>query len=117
MTNRFAHPRRAIRIDAEVADLPLLVDDRCAALGAIRRHLERLRARMPLLGDANHVRNHVAGALDQYGVALTNILAANLVEVVQGSIRNRHARELHGTKLADWSQRSNPADLHVDLLD
>src|SRR5580700_3596793 len=117
MTNRFAHPRRAIRIDAEVADLALLVDDRRAALRAVRRHLERLGARMPFLGDANHVRNDVTGAFDQDGVALADVLAPNLVEVVQGGIRNRHACELHGMKLADWSQRSDSADLHVDLLD
>ena len=46
----------------------------------------RLRARMPFFGDANHVRNHVAGALDQHGIALADILAPNLVEVVQRSI-------------------------------
>src|SRR5271156_4331103 len=105
MPNRFAHPRRTIRVDAEVADLALLVDDRRAAFRTLRWHLERLRARMPFLGDPDDVRNHVAGALDQYSVALANVLAPNLVEVVQGSIRNRNARELHGPKFADRRER------------
>src|ERR1035437_2841262 len=101
MTNRFAHPRRAIRIDAEVTDLALLVNDRRAAFRAMCGHLKRLRARMPFPGDSNDVRNDVAGALNQHGVALADVFAPDLVEVVQRSIRNRHAGELHATKLAD----------------
>ena len=117
MANRLAHSRRAIDVDAEVGDLAVLVHDRAAALRAMRRHLELLRARLALLGHAHDVGNDVAGAFDQHRVALAHVLAADFVEVVQRGVGNRHPGERHRLELGDRRERSDPSDVNGNLVD
>src|SRR5260370_701191 len=70
MAYRLAHARGAVGVDAEVADLALLMNDRGVAHRASRGHLEFAVPRTGFVGDADDVGNHVAGALDQNLVAL-----------------------------------------------
>jgi hypothetical protein len=83
----------------------------------MRRHLKLFRARLRLFGDADDVRNHVAGALDQHGIAGAEIFAADFVQVMQRRVRNRNARELHRLEFRDRGQRTDPADLDLDSFD
>src|SRR5712692_10047173 len=117
MANRLTHPRRAVRIHAEVADLAILVHNSRAAFRTMRRHLELFRAWSRFLGDPNHVWNYVASALDQHGIVRAEILAADFIEVVQRGISDRHARKLHRAEFRNRRQRSNPAYLHLDSFD
>src|SRR5579872_4154412 len=117
VANRLAHSRRAIDVYAKVADLALLVHDRAAAIRAMRRHLELARTRLALLGHAYDVGNHVAGALDQHGIALAHVLAADFVEVVERGVRNRHAGERHRLELCNRGERTDPPDVHRNLVD
>ena len=92
MANRLAHPGRTVEVDAEVGNLPFFVDNRAATYGAMRRHLEFGRAGVTGLGNADDVGDDVAGALDENRIILADVLAANLVEIVQGGVGDRHAR-------------------------
>ena len=117
MPDRLAHPGRAVRVDAEVPDLILFVHDRAVAYRAMTRHPELRRARMALLRDMDDIRDHVAGALEQHRVALADVLAANLVEIVERRVGNRHAGERDRLELRDRRQRADSAHRHDDLFD
>jgi len=70
------------------------------ALGAPRR--ERVRRARRALGrhDLDDVGDHVAGALDQHGVADADVLLPDLVLVVEAHVADHDAGELDGWSLA-----------------
>jgi hypothetical protein len=71
----------------------------------------------PLLQhDADHLGDHVAGALDDDRVADADILAADLVFVVQGRVRHDDAADRDRRQPRDRRQRAGAADLDVDRL-
>src|SRR5439155_392337 len=70
--------------DAAVGHLTLGAHDLRAAYRAGRRHAEALLAARPPLGhDLHDVRDHVAGALEEDRVADADVLALDLVHVVE----------------------------------
>src|SRR5262249_43422848 len=86
-----------------------------------------LRALRPLVDDdIDHLRDHVAGALDHDGVADPDIAALadrfavatdtfDVVLVVQRDILDDDAADTHRLQLADRRQRAGAADLDLDV--
>ena len=62
------------------------------------------------------VGNDVAGALDQHGVAHADVLAADLVLVVQAHVADRDPGQRHGGELGDRRERAGLADVDLDRL-
>ena len=76
---------------------------------------ERLRVRRALLQDhAEDLRDHVAGALHNHGVADAHVLAGDLVLVVQRRILHDHAADGDRLQLRNRRQRARAADLDFD---
>ena len=91
--------------------------------------LVRLRASRTFLQvHAQHLRDHIAGALDGDGVANADIGAVaqrlalradalNEVLVVQGRVLHHHAADGDWLELRNRGERTGAADLDVDILD
>ena len=78
--------------------------------------LVRLRALRALVEhDADDLRDDVAGALHDHGVADADVLARDLVLVVQRRVRHDDAADGHRLELGDRRQRAGAADLDVDV--
>ena len=78
---------------------------KCIGLGAggtLRQH------------DLDDLRDDVAGALDDDGVADADVLAVDLVLVVQRGVGYDHAADGDGLELGDRRQRAGTADLDLD---
>ena len=60
--------------------------------------------------------DHVAGALDDDGIALAYILAGDLVLVVKGRARDAHAAHSDGPQVGDRGQRAGAPHLDGDVL-
>ena len=84
------------------ADLGHLV-----GLGALRALVEH---------DAHDLRDDVAGAAHDHRVADADVLAGDLVLVVQRGVRDHDAADRHGLELGGGRQRAGAADLDVDAL-
>ena len=79
---------------------------------------ERLAIVRPLLLDhADDLRNHIAGALHHHGVAGADVLARNLVLVVERRAGNGDAADVHRLKLCDRSQRPGAPDRDRDAVE
>ena len=89
-----------------------------AALRALVRHVEPigLRARARRL-HARDLGDDVARAPHDHGVALPDVLAADLVLVVQGRVRHGRAADEHGLQARHRRERPGAAHLDVDVLD
>ena len=89
---------------------------RSAAAGwADLRELVRLGALGPLVEvDAHHLRDHVAGAAHDHGVADADVLARDLVLVVQRRVRHHHAADRHRLEFGGRRERAGAADLDLD---
>ena len=72
--------------------------------------------RPPLRHHGNHLRDHVAGALDHHRVADADVLAGDLVLVVQRRAAHQHAADVDRLQLGDRRQRAGAADLDMDVL-
>ena len=59
----------------------------------------------------DHLRDHVAGALDDDGVAVADVLARDLVLVVQGGAADDDAADGDRLQLGHRRQRAGAADL------
>jgi hypothetical protein len=69
-------------------------------------------------GDHLHnLRDHIAGPLNNYGVADPDILAINLILVVQGGPADHDAADLNGFHDGDRRQDTCAAHLDDDRLD
>ena len=79
-------------------------------------HLVGLGALGPLLEhDAHHLRDHVAGAADDHRVADADVLARDLVLVVQRGVGHDHAADRHRLELGGRRERAGAADLDLDV--
>jgi hypothetical protein len=98
--------------------LALFAHGDAAAFRAFVREIERLAAFRPLLGDdPDHLRDDIAGALDDDRVALADILALDLVLVVQRRAPHHDAADSDRLQLGDRCQRAAPPDLDDDVID
>ena len=92
-----------------------LAHRRRAAGGTGVRELVGVRAMRPLVEqDFHHLRDHVARALDHDGVADANILARNLVLVVQRRVLHDDAANGDRIEPRDRRERAGAANLDVD---
>src|SRR5271165_7518172 len=102
---------------AAPGDLARLAHREAAADRAVVGELVGLRVLRPAVEhDRDDLRDHVAGALDHDGVADPNILAGDLVLIVQGGAL--HDDTAHGDRLEHRhrGQRALAADLDRDVL-
>ena len=101
-----------------MADGALVADDRRAADRARRRHLELALGAGPLLDERPHdLGDHVAGLLEDHVVADPDVLAAHLVEVVEGGPGDGRAGDLDRAQVRHRRERPGPADVRHDVLD
>ena len=70
-----------------------------------------------LLDDLDDLRNDVAGALHDDGVADAHILARDLVLVVQGRALHDDAADGDGLQPRDRRQRAGASDLNLDAVE
>ena len=63
---------------------------------------------------ADDLRNHVAGALHDHEIAFADVLAVDVLLVVQRRGRHRHAADLHRLELCPRIERARPADADVN---
>jgi len=98
-----SRPRDGQAFRAPVHHLTLGLHDLDAAEGAVRRHRERLRAAPMPPGRPDDLRDHVARALHDHVVALADVLAVDVLLVVERRARDRHAPDLdrleHGPRV------------------
>ena len=95
----------------------LLGDRRVQRARAVGREGIGLRALGPLLQHhADDLRDHVAGALQDHGVADPDVLARDLVGVVQGGVLDHHAPDRHRQQPRHRGDRAGAAHLDVDGL-
>ena len=79
--------------------------------------MELLGLLRPLLGhEAQHLRDHVAGALDRHHVADPHVEPLDLVGIVQRGARHHDAADIDRLELGDRRQRAGAADLDVDAV-
>src|ERR1035437_2788288 len=74
-------------------------------------------SRTGLLDHLNHFWNHVARPLNSDFVSDPNILAINLVLVVQGCSTHRCSSQANRRNDRHRSQRTGPSDLNNNILD
>ena len=87
-----------------------------AAGGADGGKDESFRALRPLLlNHAENLRNDVAGALHDDRIADADVLARDLVLVMQGRVLHHDAADGDGIELGDRGQRAGAAHLDVDV--
>ena len=92
----------------------LLGQRRVQRARAVGRECEGLGARRPLFQDhADDLRDHVAGALQDHRVADPDVLARDLVGVVQGGVDHHHAAHRH--RLQPRHRRDRPGAAHLDV--
>ena len=79
---------------------------------AFGRQRNSARVRRPTVrDDGNDLRNHVAGAAHDHGVADTHVLALDLVHVVQRCVADGDATDEDGLQASDGRKRASPPDL------
>ena len=82
------------------------------------RHFVGRAACGPLIQhDADNLWDHIAGPLHDDRIADADILARNLVFVVQRGIGHNHAADRDGLKLGDGRQGTRAANLDLDVAE
>ena len=111
-------PRRAAGVGAVDPHRALVLDDRRVADRAALGHRElALVAVAPLDQRANDLGDHVAGLLEHDPVADPDVLAPDLVEVVERGPGDGRTGHLGGRQVRDRRQRPGPAHVRDDVLD
>ena len=87
---------------------------RAADRADLRKHIGLGAARPLVEHDLQNLRDDVAGALDAHGVADADVLARDLVLVVQRRIGDDDAADRHRIELRDRRQRAGAADVDFD---
>ena len=82
---------------------------------AALRHPPRLRPRLVLARRPDDLRDHVARSLDDHEVALADVLAADVVLVVERRARHGHAADVDGLELGERVEHAGAPDADVDL--
>ena len=114
VVQRLQAARRARAVRAAVHDLALGPHDLRRAERAALRHPPRLRARLVLARGPDDLRDHVTGALDDHEVADADVLAPDVVLVVQRRARHGDAADVHRLELRERVQHARAADADVD---
>ena len=84
--------------------------------GHVLRKLVGLRALRPLLQhDAEHLRDHVAGALDRHGVADPHVEPRDLVSLCRVAFCTTTPPTVDRLELRDRRERAGAADLDLDV--
>ena len=110
--------RGAVEIGAARDDFVLQTDRRRFADRAARGQLEAPRLRGSfVLHDHHDLRNHVAGALNDDGIAHPHILAIDLVLVVERCARDRDTTDVNRCEACHGRQGARASDLDFDSLD
>ena len=116
--NSWAEARRTGRVRAVHPHRALVLDDRRAADRARGGHRELALRPGPALDDrADDLRDDVAGLLEDDPVADPDVLAPDLVEVVEGRPGDGRAGDLDRRHVGDRRERPGPADVRDDVLD
>ena len=106
------------RVRAVDADRALVPDDRRAAHRARGGHDELALVAGPLVDErADDLGDDVAGLLEDHPVADPDVLAADLVEVVERGPGDGGAGDLGRREVGDRCQRPRPPDVRDDVLD
>ena len=110
--------RAGVAAGAAPGDLALAADSRAAAFRAGVGHLEGLGVFWALVGHHfNHLRDHVAGALYNHGVANAHVFASDLVLVMEGRVGDDDAADRHRLQFGHWRQGAGAAYLNFDIVD
>src|SRR5205085_10348171 len=102
-------------VGAAMHHLALRLDDVGATKRALCRHFERLRPTPVRAGRPDDLRDHVAGALDDDDVALADLLAVDVLLVVQRRPRDGDTADLDRLEDGPRVERAGPADANGDL--
>src|SRR6476659_8396563 len=97
--------------------LTLGLHDLDSAKRAVGRHAEPLRALAVLSGRPDDLRDHVAGPLDDHEVALTDVLAVDVLLVVERRRRDRDTTHVDRLELRPGIERAGASDPDVDPLE
>ena len=105
------------RVRATVVGLALGADERSSRTRGRSSGTSTLRAPLLALGEdrADDLGDHVAGAADDHGVALADVLAAHLVLVVQRGVRDGDAADEHRLEHRERRHLAGAARVNVDL--
>ena len=118
MAEFLADPRRADEVRAVDPDGALVLDDRRVADRTALGHGVLALGAGPAIDDGpDDLRDDVAGLLEDHPVADPDVLAPDLVEVVEGRSRDRRAGDLDRGHVGDRRQRPRPPDVRDDVLD
>ncbi len=113
---RLEPARRAGTVGTAVHHLPLGLHDLVLAERAVRGHPELLRAAPVLAGRPDDLRNHVPGPLHDHEVALADLLAVDVLLVVQRRARDGDTADLDRLEQRPRVERTRPPDADQDLV-
>ena len=110
--------RRAVRVRAACHDLALLALGARPTYRARRRHLPRHLVAIAGIHDRAHdLGDHVACALEDDRVADPQVLAPDLVDVVERCVAHGRATHEHRGDVGDRGHGTGPAHVHLDRLE
>ena len=110
--------RRAVRVRAALDDLALLAQRLGAAHRAVRRHLPDRLGAVAGVDDRGHdLRDDVAGPLEDDRVPDPQVLAPDLVDVVERRVADRRAADEDRRHVRDRGHRAGAPDVDLDLLE
>ena len=106
------------RVRAAIVDLVRIANDRRAAVGTVSGEDERnLGAVATFVLDPDDLGDDLAGLLDHHGVADADVLAGDLVGVVQRGPLDGRAGEANRLQVGDGRELAGLAHLHADVRD
>ena len=106
---------RTRRVDAAVGDLAFGAKNFAAAHRAFLGDAEFAPVGRTL-HHFDHLRDHLAGALDEHRVADLDAQALDLVHVVERCVAHRDPAHVHRFEVRHGSERAGAADLDADVL-
>ena len=108
--------RGAVKRHAAIGHLAVLVHHGASAGGALGRHvpLDRIGP-APIQHRTHYLGDHVARFMNDDGIAHTDVLAADLVDVVQRGAGDGGAGDGHRVELRHGGEHAGAANLDADL--
>ena len=106
------------RIQAPDVYSPLIPSDSSGAHGTLRWKLKHFLLAGPLLElHAHHVRDDFARFFHNHAVADTDVLARDLVRIMQAYSRDFCAGDFDSSEFRYWGQSPGLSDLHANVFD